>query len=200
MSQIVLASGNSGKLKEINAVLKPLGFDVVSQNNFNIPEAVEDGLSFVENAIIKARHACQHTGLPAIADDSGIEIDALDKAPGIYSARYSADIHGEGANDENNNKKVLAELKDTPEDKRSARYQCVIVYMQCENDPTPIIAQGSLEGRILTQPRGEGGFGYDPLFWLEEQKCSAAELSLTEKNKISHRAKALQSLLKQLHI
>lgn len=197
-SKIVLASGNAGKLREMNAILEPLGFDLVSQNTFDVPEAVEDGLTFVENAIIKARNACRYTGLPSIADDSGIEIDALNKAPGIYSARYSADENGQGASDENNNKKLLLELSDVPEQARSARYQCVIVYMQSEYDPTPVIAQGSFEGRILTAPGGDGGFGYDPLFWIDEKQCSAAELSPQEKNNISHRAIALQSLAKQL--
>lgn len=194
MSKTVLASGNAGKIKEINALLKSHGIEVVSQNEFDVPEAIEDGLTFVENAIIKARNACRYSGLPSIADDSGIEVDALNKAPGIYSARYS----GEGATDDKNNQKMLAELADVPEVKRTARYQCVMVYMKSADDPSPVIAQGSLEGRILTSPQGDGGFGYDPIFWLEGKQCSAAELSLEEKNKISHRAIALQSLVKQL--
>jgi len=148
----------------------------------------------VENAIKKARNACLHTGLPSIADDSGIEVDAINKAPGIYSARFS----GDGATDEKNNIKLLKELEGVAESERTARYQCVMVYMKSADDPTPIITQGSLEGRILTAPRGNGGFGYDPLFWLEEKNCSAAELSLEEKNKISHRAIALQAMIKQL--
>ena len=194
MSKLVLASGNAGKVKEINNLLQANGIDVVSQNEFNVPEAIEDGLSFVENAIKKARNACEHTGLPSIADDSGIEVDAINKAPGIYSARFS----GEDATDAKNNKKLLAELEGVASSERTARYQCVMVYMKSADDPTPIIAQGSLEGRILTEARGDGGFGYDPLFWLEDKNCSAAELSLTEKNKISHRAIALQSMIKQL--
>ncbi len=194
MSKIVLASGNAGKVKEINALLQSHGIEVVSQNEFNVPEAIEDGLTFVENAIKKARNACKLTGLPAIADDSGIEVDALHKAPGIYSARYA----GEGADDAKNNIKLLDALRDVPEAERSARYQCVMVYMQTEDDPTPIITQGTLEGRILTSPRGDGGFGYDPLFWLEEKNCSAAQLSLQEKNSISHRGLALQALVKKL--
>jgi len=194
MSKIVLASGNAGKVKEINSLLQANGFEVVSQNEFNVPEAIEDGLTFVENAIKKARNACKHTGLPSIADDSGIEEDALNKAPGIYSARFS----GEGATDEKNNIKLLQDIDGIPENERTARYQCVMVYMKSENDPTPIIAQGALEGRILTEPRGNGGFGYDPLFWLEEKNCSAAELSLEDKNKISHRAIALNALIDQL--
>jgi XTP/dITP diphosphohydrolase len=194
MSKLVLASGNAGKVKEINNLLQANGFEVISQNEFDVPEAIEDGLTFVENAIKKARNACQHTGLPSIADDSGIEVDAINKAPGIYSARFS----GEGATDEKNNKKLLAELNGVAESERTARYQCVMVYMKSANDPTPIITQGSLEGRILTEARGDGGFGYDPLFWLEDKNCSAAELSLEEKNKISHRAIALQAMIKQL--
>ena len=194
MSKIVLASGNAGKVKEINNILQANGFEILSQNDFDVPEAIEDGLSFVENAIKKARNACQHTGLPAIADDSGIEIDALNKAPGIYSARFS----GEDATDDKNNAKLLHELKDVKDSQRTARYQCVMVYMKSADDPTPVIAQGSLEGKILTEPRGTGGFGYDPLFWLEEKDCSAAELSLEEKNKISHRAIALKALTQQL--
>ena len=194
MSKLVLASGNAGKVKEINNLLQANGIDVVSQNEFNVPEAVEDGLTFVENAIKKARNACEHTGLPSIADDSGIEVDAINKAPGIYSARFS----GEDATDARNNKKLLAELEGVATSDRTARYQCVMVYMKSADDPTPIIAQGSLEGRILTEARGDGGFGYDPLFWLEDKNCSAAELSLEEKNKISHRAIALQAMIKQL--
>ena len=194
MSKIILASGNAGKVREINALLSSHGFEIVSQNEFDVPEAIEDGLTFVENAIKKARNACKHTGLPSIADDSGIEVDALGKAPGIYSARFS----GEDATAEKNNLKLITDLENVADEDRTARYQCVMVYMQSENDPTPVIAQGSLEGRILSSPRGNGGFGYDPLFWLESHKCSAAELSLEEKNRISHRAMALQSLVKQL--
>lgn len=194
MSKIVLASGNAGKVKEINALLQSHGIEVVSQNEFNVPEAIEDGLTFVENAIKKARNACRHTGLPAIADDSGIEVDALHKAPGIYSARYA----GDDADDAKNNSKLIEALRDVPEAGRTARYQCVMVYMQSADDPTPIITQGSLEGRILTSPLGDGGFGYDPLFWLEQKNCSAAQLSLQEKNRISHRGLALQALVKKL--
>ncbi len=194
MNKVVLASGNAGKLREMNAILSSAGFEVLSQNDFDVPEAVEDGLTFVENAIKKARNACQYTGLPAIADDSGIEVDALNKAPGIYSARFS----GDGATDVSNNQKLLASLDGIEPEQRTARYQCVMVFMKSADDPTPVIAQGSLEGTILTAPRGDSGFGYDPLFWLADRQCSAAELSLEEKNRISHRAKALQSLLEQL--
>ncbi|HED34361.1 MAG TPA: RdgB/HAM1 family non-canonical purine NTP pyrophosphatase [Gammaproteobacteria bacterium] len=194
MNKIVLASGNAGKVQEINKLLSSHGIDVVAQTEFDVPEAVEDGLTFVENALKKARHAAKLTGLPAIADDSGIEVDALDKRPGIYSARYS----GEGATDTENNEKMLAELKDVAEADRTARYWCVMVYLENENDPTPIITQGSLEGRMMTTPQGEGGFGYDPIFWLPEQNCAAAQLSMEEKNKISHRAIALNALAEEL--
>ena len=194
MNKIVLASSNPGKVREINRLLAAHGIEVVAQTEFDIPEAVEDGLTFVENAIKKARHAAQLTGLPAIADDSGIEVDALNKRPGIYSARYS----GEAATDEKNNQKMLSELADISTEDRSARYQCVMVYMQSADDPTPIITQGSLEGRILTEPKGEGGFGYDPIFWLDNKNCSAAELGMEEKNKISHRAIALNALAEKL--
>ena len=193
-SKIILASGNAGKVREINILLAEHGIEVIPQTEFDVPEAVEDGLTFVENALKKARHAAKLTGLPAIADDSGIEVDALDKRPGIYSARYS----GEGATDTKNYEKMLVELEGVAEEKRTARYWCVMVYMESENDPTPIITQGSLEGRILTAPQGEGGFGYDPIFWLPEQQCTAAELSMAEKNKISHRAIALNALAKRL--
>ena len=191
-AKIVLASSNAGKVREINKLLSDHGITVVPQTEFGVSDAIEDGLSFVENAIKKARHAAKQTGLPAIADDSGIEVDALNHAPGIYSARYS----GEG--DEKNNVKMLKELEGVADENRSARYQCVMVYMRDAEDPTPIITQGTFEGTILTAPKGDGGFGYDPIFWLAKQNCSAAELSLEEKNKISHRAIALNALAKKL--
>ena len=157
---VVLASGNAGKLRELDKVLAPLDVSLQPQAQFNVPDAEETGLSFVENAIIKARAAAQHTGLPAIADDSGIEVDYLNGAPGIYSARYS------GAGDEANNVLLLQELGEIPEEQRSARFQCVLVYMRHALDPVPLICQGSWEGFILSEPRGENGFGYDPLFYL----------------------------------
>ena len=194
MEKIVLASNNAGKVKEIHALLKDYNIDVVSQSEFNVDSVDETGLTFVENAIIKARYAALKTGLPTIADDSGIEVDALNGAPGIYSARFS----GEDANDKDNNKKLLESLKGIPEEQRTARYQCVMVFMRHAADPTPIIASGSWEGIILESAKGSGGFGYDPLFYVPTHQCSAAELTAELKNKLSHRAKALISMLHKL--
>ena len=163
-----------------------------AQGDVGVPDVAETGLSFVENAILKARAAAAHSGLPAIADDSGLEVDFLDGAPGIHSARYS------GKGDEANNARLLAELAGVPEEQRSARFQCVIVYMRHALDPTPLICQASWEGRILPEPRGDGGFGYDPLFWVPDQQCSAAELVPGLKNRISHRARASALLLEAL--
>ncbi len=192
--RIVLASNNAGKVREINQLLENSGIEVLPQAQFDIEDAVEDGLTFVENAIIKARHAAKLSGLPAIADDSGIEVDALNGAPGIYSARFA----GEGSSDEENLHKLLNELKSVPEEQRSARFQCLMVYMRHAEDPTPIICQGTWEGRILTTPQGENGFGYDPVFFVPEQDCSSAELDAATKNSLSHRGKALQQLVKRL--
>jgi XTP/dITP diphosphohydrolase len=189
---VVLASGNAGKLRELNRVLSPLGVVLRSQAEFDVPEVEENGLSFVENAIIKARAAARHTGLPAIADDSGLEVDYLSGAPGIHSARYS----GEG--DEGNNRKLLAALQGVANEQRSARFQCVLVYMRHGADPTPLVCQASWEGRILQQPRGEAGFGYDPLFYVPDQQCSSAQLPPEVKNRISHRARASALLLEAL--
>ncbi len=189
---VVLASGNAGKLRELDKVLAPLDVSLQPQAQFNVPDAEETGLSFVENAIIKARAAAQHTGLPAIADDSGIEVDHLNGAPGIYSARYS------GAGDEANNVLLLQELGEIPEEQRSARFQCVLVYMRHALDPVPLICQGSWEGFILSEPRGENGFGYDPLFYLPDYQCSSAQLAPSIKNRISHRAKASRLLFDAL--
>jgi XTP/dITP diphosphohydrolase len=196
MSKIILASGNAGKLKEFSALLCGLDMDVIPQSDFNVSEAEETGLTFVENAIIKARHACLHTGLPAIADDSGIEVDALNGAPGIYSARYS----GVGASNQQNLEALLSALKDTPEPQRTARYQCVIVYLRHAEDPTPIICQASWEGKILIAPIGDDGFGYDPIFWVEKSNCSAAQLTAQQKHAISHRGKATQQFLNQFQL
>lgn len=188
MKKVVLASGNKGKLKEFAQLFSSMDIEVVPQSDFNVPEAEETGLSFVENAIIKARNAAHHTGLPAIADDSGIEVDALQGKPGIYSARFAC----ADASDQDNLEYLLSLLKDTPEDERTARYQCLLVYMQHESDPTPLICQASWEGRILSSAVGDGGFGYDPIFWVEETQCSSAELSAEQKHAISHRGKAIK--------
>lgn len=193
MSKIVLASGNIGKLKEFSQLLNDFSTEVVPQSTFDIVEAEETGLTFVENAIIKARHACQKTGLPAIADDSGIEVDALNGEPGIYSARYS----GPGANDQKNLQALLDALGNTPEQQRTARYQCVIVYMRHAKDPTPLICQASWEGSILTASKGDGGFGYDPIFWVKRHRCTAAELTPEQKHPISHRGKAIHQFISQ---
>jgi len=194
MSKIVLASGNTGKLKEFSVLLSELDMDIIPQSDFNVSEAEETGLTFVENALIKARNACLHTNLPAIADDSGIEVDALNGEPGIYSARYS----GLGATNQQNLEALLNTLKDTPESRRTARYQCVIVYLRHATDPTPIICQASWEGKILLTPVGKGGFGYDSIFWVKESNCSAAELTLHQKYTVSHRGKAIRQLLGHL--
>lgn len=189
---VVLASDNAGKLRELGEVLAPLGVTLRPQAQFNVPEVEESGLSFVENAIIKARAASRHSGLPAIADDSGLEVDALCGAPGIYSARYS------GAGDAANNARLLQELADVPEAQRSARFQCVLVYMRHDLDPTPLVCQASWEGFILFEPKGDNGFGYDPLFYVPEHGCSSAQLSPAIKNRISHRAKASTLLFNAL--
>jgi XTP/dITP diphosphohydrolase len=192
--RIVLASNNKGKVREINQLLAQQRIEVVPQADFGIEDAEETGLSFVENAIIKARNAARHSGLPAIADDSGIEVDALNGAPGIYSARYA----GEGASDEENLLKLLQALHDTPEQERSARFQCLMVYLRHAEDPTPIICQGTWEGRILFEPRGDNGFGYDPVFYVPTHDRSAAELDAETKNGLSHRGQALRKLLEAL--
>lgn len=192
LQSVVLASGNAGKLRELRKILKPLGLSLISQSEFNVPEVEENGLSFVENAIIKARASAKVTGLPTIADDSGLEVDYLQGAPGIYSARYS------GQGDAANNAKLLSELGDLPLQQRTARFQCVLVYMRHWQDPTPIVCQGAWEGQILFELSGENGFGYDPLFYLPSHRCSSAQLSTEEKNSISHRAKASVRLLEAL--
>ena len=194
MQQIVLASGNAGKLREFNQVLSALDFEVLPQSQFDVGEVEETGLSFVENAILKARHVSQISGLPALADDSGLEVDALNGAPGIYSARYS----GEGATDSRNNAKLLEQLANVPETERSARFQCLLVYLRHPEDPTPLICQGTWEGRILRAPRGGNGFGYDPLFWVPESQCSSAELAPAQKNLLSHRGQAVAKFVHKL--
>ena len=191
---IVLASSNAGKVREFNQLLGGLHLEVVPQSQFNVADVDETGLTFVENAILKARHAAQHTGLPALADDSGLEVDALHGAPGIYSARYA----GAGASDADNLKKLLEALKDVPEQNRGARFQCVLVYLRHALDPTPLICQGTWEGRILPEARGSSGFGYDPVFFVPTHSLSAAELSAPIKNSLSHRGQALRQLLASL--
>lgn len=195
-STLVLASGNAGKLREFNQLLAPLGLDVRPQADFGVGDVPETGLTFVENALIKARAASQTSGLPALADDSGLEVDALDGAPGIYSARYG----GEPKSDERNNAKLLEALSHYAEGQRSGRYWCVLVYLRHPEDPVPIIVQRSWEGEILTGPRGEGGFGYDPLFWLPDQGTTVAELPAERKNRLSHRGRALQALVETLQV
>ena len=192
--KIVLASGNAGKLREFQQLLAGCGFEVLPQSAFNLSNADETGLTFVENAILKARHACAHTGLPAIADDSGLEVDALNGRPGIYSARYA----GVDASDAKNNAKLVQELSGVEAAQRSARYHCVLAFMRHAEDPTPVLCHGSWEGSILTEPRGTGGFGYDPLFFVPTHQCTAAELDKAEKNRISHRGTAMAELLARL--
>ena len=194
MKDIVLASSNKGKVREINQLLAGLDMVVRPQGEFNVVDAEETGLTFVENAILKARNAAQHTGLPAIADDSGLEVDALAGAPGIYSARFA----GEGASDQANLEKLLDALQDTPEENRTARFQCLMVYMRHADDPTPLICQGSWEGRILTAARGSNGFGYDPVFYVPTHNCASAELPAETKNQLSHRGQALRKLVAAL--
>ena len=192
--RIVLASNNPGKVREIGQLLADQEIEVLPQSEFDIPEAEETGLTFVENAILKARHAAHLAGLPAIADDSGIEVDALNGAPGIYSARFA----GAGASDADNLQKLLETLKDVPEAKRTARFQCLMVYLRHGADPTPLICQGTWEGRILFEPRGTGGFGYDPVFYVPTHDCASAELAPEEKNRLSHRGQAIRKLVSAL--
>lgn len=191
---IVLASSNAGKVREFNQLLADRHIEVVPQSSFGVPEASETGLTFVENALLKARNAALHTGLPAIADDSGIEVDALNGAPGIYSARYA----GPGATDDANLQKLLLAMEGMPEAERGARFQCLIVYLRHAEDPTPLICQGTWEGSLLRAPRGDNGFGYDPVFLVPGEGCSAAELPPELKNRLSHRGQALRLLLEAL--
>jgi XTP/dITP diphosphohydrolase len=192
--RIVLASGNQGKVSEIAALLAEFDFEVLPQSQFGVPEAEETGLTFVENAIIKARNAAAHTGLPAIADDSGLEVDFLKGAPGIYSSRFA----GPEATDHDNVDKLLAELKDVSDAERTARFQCLLVFMAHDKDPTPLICQGTWEGRILHHPQGFGGFGYDPVFYVPSHDCASAELEPEVKNQLSHRGQALRKLVEAM--
>jgi len=194
MKQLVLASGNPGKLRELSVILDGLGYQLHAQSEFDVAEVPETGTTFVENAIIKARHAAAITGLPAMADDSGIEVDALDGAPGVYSARFS----GPNADDAANNALLVEKLAAVPPAQRSARYRAVIVFMRHAGDPSPLICEGSWEGMIQLEPLGDGGFGYDPYFYLPDQGCTSAQLSADEKNRLSHRGAALQELKRKL--
>ncbi|BDU38692.1 XTP/dITP diphosphatase [Vibrio nigripulchritudo] len=194
MTKLVLATGNQGKVKEMASLLAEFGFDVVAQSDYNVSSVAETGTTFIENAIIKARHAAKETGLPAIADDSGLEVDFLKGAPGIYSARYA----GEDASDQQNLEKLLEAMADVPQEHRTARFHCVLVLMRHENDPTPIVCHGKWEGRILTEAHGENGFGYDPIFHVPEDNCASAELEPSRKKQLSHRGKALSQLFDQL--
>lgn len=196
ISTIVLASGNRKKLSELQAILASKDVTFVPQSQFGIADAVEDGLSFVENAIIKARHASSESGLPAIADDSGIEVDALRGSPGIYSARFSS-MHGGEHSDDANNALLLEKLADVPPAERTARFQCVLALFRFPEDPMPLICQGTWEGSIVLEPRGSKGFGYDPLFYVPSLGCTSAELAPEVKNMLSHRAQALQQLLQR---
>ncbi|MGX5915544.1 XTP/dITP diphosphatase [Aliidiomarina sp. Khilg15.8] len=191
---IVLATSNKGKVKELQAMLEPVGWTVRPQNEWHYEDAEETGATFVENAIIKARHACSHTGLPALADDSGLAVDALQGAPGIYSARYA----GENSSDADNIELLLERLQGVPESERQARFICALVFMQHAEDPTPVICMGEWHGRILNQPAGNGGFGYDPVFYVEAEGCTAAELDADKKSALSHRGKALNQLRQAL--
>jgi len=188
---LVLASGNTGKLREISEMLRPLDWEVRPQNQWNVPEAIEDGQSFLENALIKARHAARLTGLAALADDSGLVVDALNGAPGIYSARYA-----DGAGDEANYRKLLAVLEDTDDELRGAHFYCAMALLRSAEDPAPIVAVGRWDGRIAHEPSGVGGFGYDPVFFVPEAGCTAAELPAEVKNTMSHRGRALRELLR----
>jgi XTP/dITP diphosphohydrolase len=195
MKKIILASNNIGKIKEFNAMLTGV-YTVVAMNDMGVKEVPETGLTFVENALIKARNASEQSGLPALADDSGIVVDALNGEPGIYSARYAGN-HGD---DEANTQKILTAMKNVPDNQRSARFWCAIVFVKYANDPTPIIIQRGWEGEILHKKVGENGFGYDPIFYVPTHKKTSAELSVKTKNNISHRGRALQALLAELQL
>lgn len=192
MKQIVIASGNPGKLREIARILEPLGIEARPQDAFGVPDCPEPHVTFVENCIAKARHAAAHTGLPALADDSGICVDALNGAPGVYSARYA----GEPKSDERNNQKLIAALQGVAN--RRAHYYCVMVYVRYADDPQPIIAEGAWHGEIIDEARGAGGFGYDPYFWVPEFAQTGAEMSMEDKNAVSHRGQALRALAEKL--
>jgi XTP/dITP diphosphohydrolase len=192
--KVVLASSNAGKIHELQNMLNELNLTIIPQANLNVSDAEETGLTFVENALIKARHACEQTGLPALADDSGLTVAALHGAPGIYSARYA----GAHADAQANVTKLLTEISTVPLTDRQAAYYCVLVFMRHAKDPTPLICEGRWQGEILTAPKGTGGFGYDPVFYVPTKNKTAAELPLHVKNQLSHRGQALRKLLKKL--
>jgi XTP/dITP diphosphohydrolase len=192
--KIVFASHNGGKIRELSALVQPFNIEIIPQALLSVSEIPETGLTFVENALLKARHAALQTGLPAIADDSGLEVSALNGAPGIYSARFA----GLKATAVDNNKKLLAALTNVPKAARAARYYCALVFLLHAEDPTPLICEGTWEGTILETPHGEQGFGYDPLFFDVNEQCSAAELPLAKKNQKSHRGQALRQLIAKL--
>ncbi|TJY58348.1 RdgB/HAM1 family non-canonical purine NTP pyrophosphatase [Sinimarinibacterium sp. CAU 1509] len=194
-TQLVVASRNAKKLRELQPLLSPLGLDLRSISEFGADDVEETAPTFVENALIKARHACRISGLPAIADDSGLEVDYLGGAPGVRSARYA----GEPSNDAANNRKLLEALHGVDPARRAARFVCTMVYLRHADDPVPLIAQGLWPGRILETPRGANGFGYDPLFWVDDHGCSAADLDAAVKNRISHRGQAVAQLRQLLH-
>lgn len=194
MQKVVLATGNAGKVRELADLLQDFGLDVVAQTELGVESAEETGLTFIENAILKARHAAQITGLPALADDSGLAVDVLGGAPGIYSARYA----GEDATDQQNLEKLLATLKDVPDEQRKAQFHCVLVYMRHAEDPTPLVFHGSWAGVITREAAGAGGFGYDPIFFVPSEGKTAAELTRDEKRAISHRGQALKLLLEAM--
>ncbi|MFQ5469144.1 MAG: RdgB/HAM1 family non-canonical purine NTP pyrophosphatase [Gammaproteobacteria bacterium] len=196
MTEIVLASSNKGKLAEIQKILSAFDISITPQSDLNVSDADETGLTFIENAIIKARHASAITGKPAIADDSGLEVDLLNGAPGIYSSRYA----GEDATDQENVEKLLDALDGVSEDQRSARFYCIIIFIRHQDDPTPLICEGSWAGTVMTQPRGTYGFGYDPVFYVPTHQCSSAELPPDVKNTISHRGQALRALIQYLPV
>ncbi|BBV03179.1 XTP/dITP diphosphatase [Providencia rettgeri] len=194
MQKVVLATGNPGKVNELADLLRDFGIDIVAQTSLGVESAEETGLTFIENAILKARHAAAQTGLPAIADDSGISVDALGGAPGIYSARYA----GEDATDEQNLIKLLEAMKNVPDDQRQAQFNCVLVYLRHAEDPTPLVFHGRWHGVITHERKGQGGFGYDPIFYVPELGCTSAELTKAEKQAVSHRGRALTMMLDAL--
>ncbi|WP_340611171.1 XTP/dITP diphosphatase [Xenorhabdus bharatensis] len=194
MQKVVLATGNAGKVRELADLLAGFGLDIVAQTELGVDSADETGLTFIENAIIKARHAAAVTGLPAIADDSGLSVNALGGAPGIYSARYA----GADASDQDNLEKLLEAMSDVPDDQRQAQFNCVLVYLRHAEDPTPLVFHGRWAGFITRKPAGNGGFGYDPVFFAPEFDCTAAELSREQKSAVSHRGQALKMLLEAM--